>query len=252
MSALRLFIVEVGIMSHKTNPVSICPALVRSVVLLAWVLSVAPACSREKDLLSWQDDFQSRLEAYAIMQMLNIELLGSPSATRTLEKWCQTHQLAAVASIVAQPILGDNKPTSQEQMQRLEVTGPEQLKYRKVRLYCGDQLLSEADNWYVPGRLTGEMNRLLETTQTPFGEAVAPLEPYRQTISVKMLWSPLPEGWETENPVHGEKNRKQPLTIPDALFEHRAVVYGKDRKPIAEVHEVYQRQILAAPKRNQQ
>ena len=157
MSALRLFIVEVGIMSYKTNPVSRCPALVRSVVLLAWVLSVAPACSRKKALLSWQDDFQSRLEAYAIMQMLNVELLGSSSATRTLEKWCQTHQLAALPSIVAQPVLGDNKPPSQEQMQHLEVTGPEQVKHRKVRLYCGDQLLSEADNWYVPDRLTADM-----------------------------------------------------------------------------------------------
>jgi len=238
-------------MSHKTNPVSRCPALVRSVVLLAWVLSAAPACSREKALLSWQDDFQSRLEAYAIMQTLNVELLDSPSATHTLEKWCQTHRLAAVPSIVAQPVLGDNKPPSQEQMQRLEVNEPKNVKHRKVRLYCGDQLLSEADNWYVPGRLTADMNRLLETTQTPFGKAVAPLQPYRQTISVKMLWSPLPEGWEIENPVHEAKGRKQPLTIPDALFEHRAVVYGKDRKPIAEVHEVYQRQILAAPKRNQ-
>ncbi len=227
---------------HCAKPVVAC-----LVFLLAFAL--APAYARDnKSNPGWQNDFQSRLEVYAIMQMLNVELLGSPSATRTLEKWCQTHQLAAVPSIVAQPVLGDNKPPSQEQMQRLEVTGPEQLKYRRVRLFCGDQLLSEADNWYVPGRLTADMNRLLETTQTPFGKVVAPLEPYRQTIFVKMLWSPLPEGWETENPVHGEKNRKQPLAIPDTLFEHRAVVYGKDRKPIAQVHEVYQRQILAAPK----
>jgi len=63
-----------------------------------------------------------------------------------------------------------------------------------------------------------------------------------------MLWSPLPEGWEIENPVHGAKGIIQPLTIPEALFEHRAVVYGMDRKPIAEVHEVYQRQIIAVPK----
>ena len=66
-----------------------------------------------------------------------------------------------------------------------------------------------------------------------------------------MLWSPLPEGWEMGNPVHDANSRKQPLAIPDALFEHRAVVFGKDRKPIAEVHEVYQRQIVAAPKRSQ-
>ncbi len=187
----------------------------------------------------------------ALMQMLNVELLGSTSAKRTLETGCQTHQLAAPANIVAQQLVGEDKPPSQEQMQRLEVSGPEQVKYRKVRLFCGDQWLSEGGNWYVPGRLAADMNRLLETTRTPFGKVVAPLEPYRQTISVKMLGSLLPEGWEIENPVHGAKSRKQPLIIPDALFEHRAVVYGKDRKPIAEVHEVYQRQIVAAPKPSQ-
>ena len=221
------------------------------VSLLVLIAALAPVNARENSHPAWKGDFQSRLEVYAMMQMLNVELLGSTSATRTLEKWCQTHQLAAPANIVAQPVVGEDKAPTQEQLQRLEVTGPEQVKYRKVRLFCGDQLLSEADNWYVPGRLTADMNRLLETTQTPFGKAVAPLEPYRQTISVKMLWSPLPEGWEVEHPVHDANSRKQPLTIPGALFEHRALVYGKDRKPIAEVHEVYQRQIVADPKPNQ-
>jgi len=220
-------------------------------ILLVLMAILAPVNARAKGHPSWQVDFQSRLEVYALMQMLNVELLGSPSATRTLEKWCQTHQLAASATIVAQQVPDGDKTPQPEQLQRLEVTGPEQVKHRKVRLFCGDQLLSEADNWYVPGRLTADMNRLLETTQTPFGKAVAPLEPYRQTISVKMLWSPLPEGWEMGNPVHDDISRKQPLAIPDALFEHRAVVFGKDRKPIAEVHEVYQRPIVAAPKRSQ-
>jgi hypothetical protein len=30
----------------------------------------------------------------------------------------------------------------------------------------------------------------------PFGKVVRPLEPYRQTFAVKLLWSPLPTGWE--------------------------------------------------------
>ena len=37
------------------------------------------------------------------------------------------------------------------------------------------------------------------------------------------------------------------LAIPDALFEHRAVLYTEDRRPFSEVHEVYQRQLLAFP-----
>jgi hypothetical protein len=39
------------------------------------------------------------------------------------------------------------------------------------------------------------------------------------------------------------------LAIPDALFEHRAVLYTRDHKPFAEVREVYQRQILASAPR---
>ena len=31
---------------------------------------------------------------------------------------------------------------------------------------CGDQVFSEADNWYVPARLTAEMNHALDTTDT--------------------------------------------------------------------------------------
>jgi hypothetical protein len=36
----------------------------------------------------------------------------------------------------------------------------------------GNYILSEADNWYVPSRLTPEMNQALETTKFAFGRAV--------------------------------------------------------------------------------
>ena len=49
--------------------------------------------------------------------------------------------------------------------------------------------MSEADNWYVPARLTPEMNAFLDTTDTPFGKAVRPLQPYRKTLEAKLLWS---------------------------------------------------------------
>jgi len=93
------------------------------------------------------------------------------------------------------------------------------------------------------------MNRLLDTTQTPFGKAVAALEPSRQTISVKLLWSPLPDGWALNNPARVGRTKTQALDIPDALFEHQTLLYSRDRKPIAEVHEIYQRHILAPPRR---
>jgi hypothetical protein len=104
-------------------------------------------------------------------------------------------------------------------------------------------VLSAAENWYVPDRLTAEMNRLLETTTTPFGRAVEPLQPYRRTFAVTLLWTPLPDGWERAPSLPAPTGGA--LAIPDALFEHRAVLYTGDHKPFAEVREIYQRAILA-------
>jgi len=46
-----------------------------------------------------------------------------------------------------------DKPASPEQRRRLQVGDAEPVRYRHVRLACGDHVLSEADNWYLPGRL---------------------------------------------------------------------------------------------------
>jgi chorismate-pyruvate lyase len=195
----------------------------------------------------WPDEFLTRLEALALEETLNAELLASRSATLTLEKWCGDHRLAGAgeAKIVARLIRGEAKPASAEQRQRLEVGPDEQLKYRRVQLLCGENVLSEADNWYVPSRLSLEMNRVLETTDTPFGKAVLELKPYRQTFAANLLWRPLAEGWE--NQAMPPLAKGDAMAIPDALFEHRAVLYTDSRQPFAEVHEVYQRQLLAFP-----
>ena len=64
----------------------------------------------------------------------------------------------------------------------LQVGAAEPVRYRRVRLACGDQILSDADNWYVPARLTAEMNHTLDETDTPFGAVVKPLDFRRRTI----------------------------------------------------------------------
>lgn len=171
----------------------------------------------------------SRLEAFALMQTLNAELLASRSATATLEGWCRDRRLAPEPRIVAQRVDGVDKPVTAEQRQRLDAVAGEPLKYRRVQLRCGTHVLSEADNWYVPSRLTPEMNRLLDATDTPFGRAVASLEPYRRTHGVTLLWRPADSG-----------------AIPDRLFEHRAVLYTRDHRPFSEVVEVYQRAVIGA------
>jgi chorismate-pyruvate lyase len=163
--------------------------------------------------------------APALMQALNDELLASRSATQTLERWCGDHQLAAPPRIVARLVTNTEKPATAEQRQHLHVASTDVVKFRHVRLQCGARVLSEADNWYVPGRLTAEMNHLLETTDTPFGTVVRSLEPYRETRAVTMFWT-----------AGGAP--------PEALFAHRAVLFTRDHVPFSEVYEVYQREIL--------
>ena len=218
----------------------------RCLVVAAALTVVVPLHAQEAP--PWPDTFMARLEALALIQTLNAEILGSRSATLILENWCRDHRLAEEPRILADTVTGIYKAPTAEQRQRLEVTGQDEVKYRRVRLRCGTQVLSEADNWYVPGRLTPEMNRLLETTETPFGKAVESLEPYRRTFAVKLLWAPLPDGWERESGTLPDGTHGA-LAIPAAVFEHRAVLYTRDHRPFSEVSEVYQRQILAFPPR---
>jgi hypothetical protein len=213
----------------------------------SWAIAVplilgSPAQAADEPV--WPDNFLTRVETLALMQSLNAELLGSRSATLTIEKWCRDHHLAEPAKVIAVLKRDGDKPPSAEQRQRLQVAQGEPVTFRRVQLFCGERLLSEADNWYVPSRLTPEMNRLLETTDTPFGKAVLALEPTRQTFAVTLLWSPLPAGWELAAASPTPAGR---LSIPETLFEHRAVLYNRDKVPFSEVDEVYQRPLLAFP-----
>ena len=193
----------------------------------------------------WSDTPESRLAALALIQTLNADILGSRSATASLEKWCADHHLAETPTVDARVIRGADEPASPEQRLRLQAPDRIVVKYRKVQLHCGTRLLSEAGNWYVPERLSAEMNRLLETTTTPFGTAVRELEPYRRTFEVTQLWSPLPPNWTRDSSPAAPPGSL--LAIPAALFEHRALLFTRDNVPFSEVHEVYQHGILAFP-----
>jgi hypothetical protein len=109
----------------------------------------------------WPNSFAGRLEALALLETLNADLLAHDSATLTLERWCADHRLADPARIVAERVSGADKPASAEVRAALDAKPDEPLSYRRVRLKCGGHVLSEADNWYVPSRLTPEMNHML-------------------------------------------------------------------------------------------
>jgi hypothetical protein len=209
----------------------------------AAVLAGAPVQAQQAP--AWPDALLTRTQALALVQGLNAEILASRSATATLEKWCRDHDLAREPRVVAEVLAGEPRAPDADQRRRLRADSGEVVRYRRVRLRCGGHVLSEAENWYLPGRLTPEMNLALDTGDTPFGRVVAPLEPYRQTFAARLLWSPLPEGWERSPYSLPPCLSSGPLAIPGALFEHRAVLLGRDNRPIAEVHEVYQGGLLA-------
>ncbi len=193
----------------------------------------------------WPDSFVARLEALALIESLNADLLGHDSATLTLERWCADHRLADPARIVAERVRDTMKPATPEVRAALDVKPDEKLGYRRVRLKCGDHVLSEADNWYVPARLTPDMNHALETTDTPFGKAVAALHFRRHTLSADLLWRPLPKGWEMNAaPTSDDKGA---LAIPGHVLEHRAVLSTPDGEPFSEVVETYTGEVLAFP-----
>jgi hypothetical protein len=218
----------------------------RAVVALSGALLAAGAGAAPAP--AWIDSPVARLEALALIQTLNAEILSSTSATLTLEHWCRDHALADPAVIVAHRIDNAAEQPSAATRRDLQVSARQTVRYRRVQLMCGDHVLSFAENWYVPARLTAQMNRLLDTTQTPFGKAVQSLQPHREIISTQLLWLPLPKDWDLHvSPAGPETHPNGPLELPQALFETRAIVYTPTHRAVAEVNEVYQRDLLAFP-----
>lgn len=195
---------------------------------------------------AWPDSLTARLAALALVQSLNAELLSHASATLTLDRWCAAHRLAPEGSkILAERITGQDKPVDAAVREALKVGPDAPVKYRRVRLRCGERVLSEADNWYVPALLTEDMNKQLDATDTSFGRVVQPLSFRRQTLSAKLLWQPLPAGWEmgAATPPAGDA----PLAVPPFVLEHRAVLSLPDGRPFSALVESYTAEVLAFP-----
>lgn len=159
--------------------------------------------------------------ADALVADLRSRLLHSDSATAVLEAWCAEKGLASQARLVAHRQKGADKVPTAEQRERLGVGGDEPIRYRHVRLVCGDRVLSEADNWYVPARLTPEMNAALDGSDAPFGRVVRPLGPSRRLVAIQTF--PLPASPGADAP----------------LVRLDAVLVTRDGSPFCEVVETY-------------
>jgi hypothetical protein len=205
-----------------------------------YVAANSPAQSDQPT--QWTDGLVSRLEVLALLEGLNADLLSHDSATLVLEQWCGQHHIASPAHIVAERDKEAHKEPTKEQRRRLGVKDDEVVGYRSVKLLCGDHVLSEAGNWYVPGRLTADMNAALDTTDISFGRAVAPLHFQRHTLSADLLWSPLPEGWENAETL--DDGAGEALKIPDHVLQHHAILTRPDGAPFSEVVETYTKDVL--------
>ena len=184
------------------------------------------------------DGYIARLQALALLQTLNADLLSHDSATAVLQDWCDAHGPGGI-KIAAERVRGQDKPPPEAVSQAL-ATGGRPLRYRRVRLACGTRVLSEADNWYLADQLTPEMNRALDTSDTPFGVVVRPLDFHRRTLSARLLYRPLAPGWEAATVADD-----RPLDpFPAEVLQHSAVLSTAAGAPFSYVVETYTGAIL--------
>lgn len=172
----------------------------------------------------------TRPVALARVKDLNAALLSRPSATATLQAWCDRAHPGA--KIMAIQVRGMDRPAGLKERADLRVADKEPVRYRRVQLACAGQVLSEADNWYLPGRLTAEMNQALETTETPFGVVVRPLDFRRTTLRTDLMIRP-GHDW----PWHR-------WTLPPEVLRHRAVLSTPDGRVFSLVVETYQDDLI--------
>jgi hypothetical protein len=186
--------------------------------------------------MQWPDTPAAREAAKTRIDELQRQLMSHPSATLVLTQWCAAYHLAAEPQIIARRVHGPAKPIPYRVRLNLALKPGEAVGYRRVQLLCGDRILSDADNWYVPDRLTPAMNRLLDHTDTPFGLAVRDLHFERRTLSSKTLWAPIAPA------APGSM-----MSVPEHLLRNEGLLTVPGGLPIAQVIENYTAEILGNP-----
>lgn len=156
---------------------------------------------------------QSRLERF------ERTLASHHSATAALTEWCAQEGIARAPKIVATSVPGAAAPPPDDLRELLDLGPDARFGYRHVRLTCGDAVLSEAHNWFVPDRLTPQMNAALAETDTPFGKVAASLQFKREPLaSLRGQGSECPRG---------------------TVLTHRALLRLPDGQPLALLVECY-------------
>jgi hypothetical protein len=200
--------------------------------ILALALGIQPAVAQPA-VAQPADGYIRRLQALALLETLNGELLSHDSATAVLQAWCDAHGPGGVR-ILADRVKGVDQPPPPEAVAALGLKPGQAVRFRHVRLTCGDKVLSEADNWYLPERLTPQMNGTLDGTDTPFGVVVRPLDFRRRNLGAQLLYRPLEPGWEARAPTAPPAG-----PAPAQVLRHTAILTTPDGAPLSFVAETY-------------
>jgi hypothetical protein len=108
-----------------------------------------------------------------------------------------------------------------------------------------DPTLAQSRNWSANFVARVEALALLETLNAELlSNNSATLTHFlRRTLSSKLLWHPLPEGWE----MNAASPETAAVPMPADLLEHRAVLTLPDGTPFSEVVESYTANVLRFP-----
>ena len=153
-------------------------------------------------------------------------LAANDSATLALEQWCARHEIADPPEVKALPVVGARVAIPEEARTLLDPGEGETIAVRHVMLVCGDTTLSLAWNYYVPERLTEQMNTLLNTTDLPFGRVVSSLGYRRERLDA----------------LRGSAEACPAETV----LSHRALLRLPDDRPLSFLAECYTPAALSA------
>lgn len=112
-------------------------------------------------------------------------IASADSMTECLRDWCDAFAIGSGTLRVVHATASGTIPANLHTRAALNLQPGETIRHRRIKLVYGDTELLEADNWYVPERLTEMANTLLEDTDTPFGIAISQHSQTRQTLSVE-------------------------------------------------------------------
>ncbi|HEY0331916.1 MAG TPA: hypothetical protein VGC77_22805 [Rhodopseudomonas sp.] len=165
------------------------------------------------------------------------------TATAAIAAWCRRNRPASAAD-VSVTVLLDREADPQDYDGPLQVSAGEPLRCRRVLLKWGEQVVSEAENWYFPRRLPVAMQAALTHGNQPFGVVVSALLPRRTTIAMH-TGDDIQRGGKAIEGCLAELEKAAVFSPPGAFVLHVTAVMEASGVVLAELREHYRRELMA-------